>query len=591
MTIEDYAFQCNNIDTVTINSKLADIQSLAFFGASIKKYESVNNSKYKTKDGIIFTDGGKTLYAYPSANERTSYVVPGTVTKIADSAFVKNKNLKSLTIGNSVTSLGSSACQDMDSLLTIRIPDSVTQAGDFTFFGCDELTAVTFVKGLKESSYQMFRECPMLTTINFGTGLQTLGGHTFAYCTSLTSVVLPSTIKVLGVGCFGECYALKSFKSTAITNVPYSAFWNCHALSNVTLNNGVTDIYRCAFYRCNSLMKITVPRSTKFIETDAFPATTVITCANPNMKHFGINGYRYLDSVSITGTRKYSMAYKVLTRVNTERAKKGLKALKMDKGMLETAMRRAAETAVCFAHTRPDGSICFTANSEMIAENIAVNQINDAEVMNSWMNSQGHKENILSEDAQSIGIGCYVQNGIYYWTQCFSAKQLSSNCAKPADCSKTQTISIAAGTFDEATSDTGVIFGEEKKYTYKYTVKLNSTKIKAHTTAKATMYLVNPGFTYASTALNNSCIKWSSNKTNIATVSSKGIITGKNAGKCAIVGRLKFASTGKTLQVLTNLNAAQVKAIKGVITKAKRKSSKASVAVKKVSGISDSDCN
>jgi hypothetical protein len=43
--------------------------------------------------------------------------------------------------------------------------------------------------------------------------------------------------------------------------------------------------------------------------------------------------------------------------------------------------------------------------------------------MNMWMNSSGHKANILSSDSKSIGIGCFNYNGVNYWVQCFGENE------------------------------------------------------------------------------------------------------------------------------------------------------------------------
>ena len=53
-------------------------------------------------------------------------------------------------------------------------------------------------------------------------------------------------------------------------------------------------------------------------------------------------------------------------------------------------------------------------------ENIAMGQKNPEQVMSSWMNSSGHKANILNSEFGKIGIGCYKKNGIYYWVQMFT---------------------------------------------------------------------------------------------------------------------------------------------------------------------------
>ncbi|MBQ5563228.1 MAG: hypothetical protein IIT39_07570, partial [Clostridia bacterium] len=54
-------------------------------------------------------------------------------------------------------------------------------------------------------------------------------------------------------------------------------------------------------------------------------------------------------------------------------------------------------------------------------ENIAYNYSSAAkDVMNMWMNSKGHKDNILSSKYKNIGVGLYVKDGRYYWVQIFT---------------------------------------------------------------------------------------------------------------------------------------------------------------------------
>lgn len=122
---------------------------------------------------------------------------------------------------------------------------------------------------------------------------------------------------------------------------------------------------------------------------------------------------------NINVVENYDYANDVLKKVNKERLKAGVSALKMDGSLLQTAMLRASETSVQFSHTRPDGTICFSANEKMFGENIAMGQNSPSEVMKSWMNSDGHRENILYADYQSIGVGCVKYNGTLYWVQCF----------------------------------------------------------------------------------------------------------------------------------------------------------------------------
>lgn len=131
-------------------------------------------------------------------------------------------------------------------------------------------------------------------------------------------------------------------------------------------------------------------------------------------------------TVTVSSQEYYSEAFEVLELVNEEREKEGLSALTMDRDLLEAAMLRGSELGLCFGHIRPINEDCFTACDKMYGENIAAGQGSAAAVMDSWMNSEGHRGNILKEDYQSIGIGAVIINDVPYWVQCFGFDEADS---------------------------------------------------------------------------------------------------------------------------------------------------------------------
>lgn len=121
-----------------------------------------------------------------------------------------------------------------------------------------------------------------------------------------------------------------------------------------------------------------------------------------------------------------SYAAQVAELVNQERAKQGLKALHVDEKVQSAASVRAKEIEQLFSHTRPSGknfSSVLTENGIRFTgsgENIAWGQRTPQEVMKGWMNSSGHRANILNAKYTKIGVGYYVgANGRQYWTQLF----------------------------------------------------------------------------------------------------------------------------------------------------------------------------
>ena len=147
------------------------------------------------------------------------------------------------------------------------------------------------------------------------------------------------------------------------------------------------------------------------------------SAALPDVAHEAVYTAYASASYSDATTEKYAM--QVAGIVNRERAANGLAPLKYSDKLSEAALVRAEEIQSVFSHTRPNGTRCFTAvteagiNYRSVGENIAYGQRTPEEVMNSWMNSSGHRANILGA-YDYIGIGVTYKNGTYYWSQFFA---------------------------------------------------------------------------------------------------------------------------------------------------------------------------
>lgn len=127
----------------------------------------------------------------------------------------------------------------------------------------------------------------------------------------------------------------------------------------------------------------------------------------------------------VSGVHAY--AKQVVSLVNEERTKAGVGKLDFDVKLTSAANVRSKEIVNTFSHTRPDGTQFYTAIKEQgfsykgCGENIAWGQKTPDEVMNAWMNSSGHRSNILNSKYTKIGVGVYeAENGRLYWTQLFA---------------------------------------------------------------------------------------------------------------------------------------------------------------------------
>jgi uncharacterized YkwD family protein/spore coat assembly protein SafA len=146
---------------------------------------------------------------------------------------------------------------------------------------------------------------------------------------------------------------------------------------------------------------------------------------NPHLIYPGQKVYvPILDSVK-------QIENEVVRLTNEQRAKYGLPPLKMDWQLARVARYKSADMRDknYFQHNSPTYGSPFTMMKNFgiqyrtAGENIAAGQRTPQEVVNSWMNSPGHRANILNRNFTHIGVG-YARGGSYghYWTQMFIGK-------------------------------------------------------------------------------------------------------------------------------------------------------------------------
>ena len=134
------------------------------------------------------------------------------------------------------------------------------------------------------------------------------------------------------------------------------------------------------------------------------------------------------DKINVPVAENAAIEQQVVDLVNKERAAYGLKPLSVDWEVARVAEHKSQEkiNKNYFSHTSPTYGSPFDMlknygiKYRSAGENIAKGQRSAGEVVNAWMNSSGHRANILNSSYTHIGVG-YVSNG-HYWTQLFIQK-------------------------------------------------------------------------------------------------------------------------------------------------------------------------
>jgi uncharacterized protein YkwD len=118
-----------------------------------------------------------------------------------------------------------------------------------------------------------------------------------------------------------------------------------------------------------------------------------------------------LEEKTVDGVKLQAIEANVVSYTNQERVRNGLSPLKVDKELMETAREHAAWM------TR-NRSMVHTWRS--VAENIAMGQPHSSDVVRAWMNSSGHRANILNSNHQKIGVAAFCTDaGTIFWCQQF----------------------------------------------------------------------------------------------------------------------------------------------------------------------------
>lgn len=134
------------------------------------------------------------------------------------------------------------------------------------------------------------------------------------------------------------------------------------------------------------------------------------------------------DKVGITEMNKLLFPVRVVHLVNLKRHENGIDEkydLKMFPRLTKVAGIRAQELTQLRSHTRPDGRDAFTIYNDYslrwnaVGENIAYGYQTPEDVVEAWMNSKDHRDNILSKNYNYLGVGVAESNGRLYIAQLF----------------------------------------------------------------------------------------------------------------------------------------------------------------------------
>lgn len=190
------------------------------------------------------------------------------------------------------------------------------------------------------------------------------------------------------------------------------------SLSDVKLNiTSFTTTYIDGFNSSDSLVKLCLPYN-DFLANYDYASVGV----------YSVGDYNYVVTAAFKEIDYDEEVDKVYDLITYNRNNNGaITKLRRDKNLERMAMARAKELFENYSHTRPNGKEFYTIMEDLNiknywngnGENIAYGYKDAKDVMKAWMESTGHRENILDKRYTSVGVGLYIKNGLAYWVQIF----------------------------------------------------------------------------------------------------------------------------------------------------------------------------
>ena len=183
---------CTSLTAVTIPRSVTSIAEGTFSSSGTSVNVAAENKYYSSEEGALY-DKEKTTLLHSGSLTKDAFIIPGSVRRIAASAFYDNRALKRITIPTNVTSIGDYAFFQCEALMGVAIPNSVTTIGDYAFSNCGTLTSVTIPNGVTSIGQCAFGGCRSLDSVTISKSVTSIRKNAFGACPSLSDVYYAGT--------------------------------------------------------------------------------------------------------------------------------------------------------------------------------------------------------------------------------------------------------------------------------------------------------------------------------------------------------------------------------------------------------------
>ena len=193
-------------------------------------------------------------------------------TSIAEGIFDGNKNITYVKLPDDVIGIGNNTFKDCSALKGVYLPSTVTSIGTSAFEGCTAMTQIAVPKAVTTIGDNAFKGDAKLYMVYMKdvdySALDTIGNSAFEGCSALaefcsdTEFYIPASLKSIGESAFRECKSIKKLdlNTAELESIGKYAFKDCTGMTDAEMSKSLTSISDYAFDSCYSLMYLTFNR-------------------------------------------------------------------------------------------------------------------------------------------------------------------------------------------------------------------------------------------------------------------------------------------------------------------------------------------
>lgn len=236
-----------NLESLSLPASLEAFEDVAYISDKAKALKTIDiasdNKYYKSYDNVVYSKDGTCLIYYPSAREKTDFIVPEFVDTINGCAFCACNSLSSIIIKDNVKHIGGTVFSGCYNLTEVVLECPIEAIPVSMFYACHSLKHIKLCETVKRIEPYAFCGCDSLQNINFIDNVQDIEKCAFSGCYSLYDVVVPPSVKYIGDEAFSRCKQLNSFTASCnLKDIEKDPFKDCYNLRYVNFEGDAFDI-------------------------------------------------------------------------------------------------------------------------------------------------------------------------------------------------------------------------------------------------------------------------------------------------------------------------------------------------------------